>query len=208
MGKVTVIFVAAVMGFGLCSAQADIITLSDFGSDSTPAECLDATVEFSVVESTLTIVVSNLTDGPDGGQDTGFDIMSIYFNATENVADLMLTSPASGWALYPWSNYTKANGFGQFDFALIGSVGSEPAHVDGESSETFTLTVTGTGVSASDFYTDLSVIPPGKMPMLVAAKFVNGPGDDSAFGATEVPEPVTVALLGLGGLVLICGRRK
>ncbi len=207
MKKVIVaIFVAAIMGVGLFDAQADVITLSGFSSDGTSPGDLDAIIEFSVAETILSIEVWNLTDGPDSGEDTGYDIMSIYFNATENVSGLTLTDPTSVWILYPLSNHTKAGGFGQFDFALIDGMGNDPHQIDGEAFEIFTLTVEGMGVSASDFHSDLSVCPPGNSPMLVAAKFVNGPGDDSAFGA--VPEPATVSLLGLGSLSLLRRRRK
>ena len=42
---------------------------------------------------------------------------------------------------------------------------------------------------------------------IVAAKFVAGPGDDSAVGAF-IPEPGTVALLGLAGLLGLRRRRR
>jgi hypothetical protein len=203
MKKVSVVFVAALIGGILCSAQAGVVTLSKFSSDSTPAEDLDAIIEFSVTDSTLTIEVSNLTDGPDDGEDTGFNINSIYFNATNNVTALMLTSP-TGWTLYTSSNDTRADGFGQFDYALIDGVGNDPDQIEGETSKSFALTVDGSGFSASDFHTELSSAPPGE-EMLVAAKFVSGPDDDSAFGA--VPEPTMVALLGLGTLGLLRKRK-
>ena len=73
----------------------------------------------------------------------------------------------------------------------------------------FELTIAGVGTfDMSDFAIELSQAPPGDTTALVAAKFVNGPGDDSAFGAT-IPEPGTFAMLGLGILGLgVIGRRR
>ena len=156
----------------------------------------------SVTGTTLTIEISNLTDGPDGGLDTGFDIRELYFNVTSNVTGLSLDTGPTGWALYSSPLETEFSPFGNFDFALKDGQGNE---IEGETSGTLTLSVTGTGISASDFYTELSTIPPGNSPMLVAAKFVHGPEDASAFGA--VPEPATVCLLGLGTLVSLRKRR-
>jgi hypothetical protein len=50
-----------------------------------------------------------------------------------------------------------------------------------------------------------STFPQGNMPAIVAAKFVGGPGDDSAYGAA-IPAPGVLALLGAAGLV--GGRRR
>ena len=210
MKRVAIAFVAAVLCCCLCSAQATIIPLSEFSSDSTPADILDAAVEFSIVDSELTVVLSNLTDGPDDGEDNGFDIMSLFFNVTDNIMDLTLTNPPTGWTLYSNSKRTKAGGFGKFDYALIDSRGSDSNHVDGESSETFTLTLTNDGSEASplDFCTDLSSIPPGNNAMLLAAKFVRGPDDDSAFGGNNAPEPATIVLFGLSALTLWTRRRQ
>ena len=202
MGKATLILAMAVLGLCLSNGQAGIIALSQYSSDETLAEVLRATVEFSfsVTDSTLTIVVSNLTDGPGGGEDASYDIMALYFNATSNVNTL--TSP-SEWAL---SSDTKADGFGYFDYVLTDDTPNKSNVIEGGTFKTFTLTATGTGIiDESNFYTKLSSNSPGNLPMLVAAKFFRGPNDDSAFGA--VPEPATVFLLGLGALNFIRKKR-
>jgi hypothetical protein len=41
----------------------------------------------------------------------------------------------------------------------------------------------------------------------LGGKFVNGPGDDSAFGA-NIPEPGTALLVGFGMLILGASRRR
>ncbi|MHC4131816.1 MAG: PEP-CTERM sorting domain-containing protein [Planctomycetota bacterium] len=192
------------------SVHGGMVTLCDYTTDETPAEDLDATVEFSLSGSSLTIVVTNLTDGPDSGTDTGYDITALYFNATDNILGLTLEDPDFGWILYPWDNITKAGGLGQFDYVLRGKIGNNPIIVEGESSQTFTLSVThdGSGASESNFYSEMSSRPPGNNPMLIAAKFQRGPNDDSAFGGTHAPEPATVAILGLGSMIVFMKRKK
>ncbi|MHC4265393.1 MAG: PEP-CTERM sorting domain-containing protein [Planctomycetota bacterium] len=198
----------AVLSFN--TVHAGLVTLCDCTTDETPAEALDATVDFSLTGNTLTIVVTNLTDGPDSGKDTGYDITRVYFNATDNILGLTLEEPDFGWVLYPWSNKTKAGGLGQFDYALRGKIGNNPIIVEGESSQTFTLSIThdGSGASESDFYSEFSSRPPGNNPTIIAAKFQRGPNDDSAFGGTHTPEPATMALLGLGSMFVFVKRKK
>lgn len=204
--KLTLFFAGlTILWIGASTVRAGMVTLSAYSSDSTLPEDLSATVDFSVVDTTLTILVTNLTDGPGDTLDTGFDIMALYFNATENITGLALTGPAAGWTLYSASKETKVGRFGQFDYALISGVGNDPSQIDGESWREFTLTVDGSGAAALDFHSDLSTIPTGNTPVVLAAKFVNGPGDDSAFGA--VPEPATIAILALGALVFITRKK-
>jgi hypothetical protein len=197
----------AVLSF---NAHAGLVTLCDYTTDSTPAGDLDTTVEFSLSGSTLTIMVSNLTDGPDSGKDNGYDITRVYFNATDNILGLALEEPDFGWILFSGGNKTKAGGLGKFDFLLKGKIGRNPVIVEGESSRTFTLSVThdGSGASESNFYSELSTRPPGNNPSIVAVKFQRGPNDDSAFGGTDTPEPATIAILGIGSMFLFMKRKK
>lgn len=186
---------------------ASTLTLSDFSSDSSiSASVLDATLDFSLSGNTLTLTVSNLTTDPNA-----FKINALYFNATNNVTSVTLTSPATGWNL---STSQSADGFGTFSYGLIGGVGVSTAQIDPGSSETFTFTVTGTSLDVSDFVTQLSTNPPGDIQALAAAKFVQGPNGSSAFGATNTPGrggegqgvplpaalPAGMALLGLCGV--------
>ncbi|MHC4186906.1 MAG: PEP-CTERM sorting domain-containing protein [Planctomycetota bacterium] len=192
------------------TVHAALVSLSDCTTDETPASDLNAMVEFSLTGSTLSIVLTNLTDGPDSGIDTGYDITALYFNATDNIFGLTLEEPDFGWVLYSWDNITKAGGLGQFDYVLKGKIGSNPIIVEGESSRTFTLSVThdGSGASESDFYSEFSSRPPGNDPTIIAAKFQRGPNDDSAFGGTHTPEPATITILGLGSMIMFIKRKR
>ena len=192
------------------TSHAGLVNLCEYSTDETPAELLDASIEFTVIGDTLTIELTNLTDGPDGGVDTGYDITALYFNATSNILDLTLESPDNGWTLYPFGNITKAGGLGQFDYVIMGGISNNPVIVEGESSETFVMSIShdGSGATATDFYSELSIMPPGDNPMLVAAKFQRGPNDDSAYGGTHTPEPAMITLLGLGSMFVFVKRKK
>ncbi len=178
---------AVVAALGVSSAaSAGIIVLSTDSSDETPASVLDATLDFVVSGSTLTLTVTNNTVAP-----SAYFMNEIYFNAGPSVTGLTLMTPAEGWTL---NTSIAADGFGVFDFGLIDGVGASPHQIDPGASLEFTFTIAGSAVM-SDFTTFLSTIPPGDTPMLAAAKFVRGPGDDSAFGGT-VPGPGAGLLLG------------
>ncbi len=193
--------VLAVLAFGIEAARAgSTLRLSDFSSDQTSAGDLDATLEFSVTGSTLTLTVTN--DTPIG---TGFDIADIFFNALPHVTGLSLNPAVEGWTIVLDE---RADGFGTFEFALMSDQGHhDPGEIGPQQTLDFEFDISGSGPFAdADFTTQLSSIPPGNRPSLAAMKFVNGPGDDSAFGAV-IPEPSTVALL-LAGVGLLSRRSR
>lgn len=176
------------------------LRLSDYSSDNTSVEDLNATLEFSVTGSTLTLAVTNNT--PNG---TGFDISDIYFNALPHITGMFLNAPTEGWVLVLDE---RADGFGTFDFGLLSDQGHhDPAEIRPQGTLELELGILGTGpFEDSDFTTQFSTIPPGNRPALAAVKFVNGPHDDSAYGAV-IPEPTTVSLL-LVGLALLARRSQ
>lgn len=205
----TLLGVALAVGLS-SSAAATTLVLSDFSSDTTPASQLDATVTFDVVGNTLTVSLTNQTGDP-----AAFNINEIYFNSSDSVTDLMLTS-GPAWSLSSSTGLggpTDAGKFGIFDWALKDANNADV--IMPLETSVFELSITGVGpFDMSDFGTEFSTIPSGDTPALVAAKFIQCVGaacvenDDSAFGAT-IPEPGTAALLLLGmtGLAFL-GRNR
>jgi hypothetical protein len=192
---------------GVVAARASsVLQLSNASSDETPAGALDARLEFSLAGSTLLLTVTNQTSiGSDASAGFGFDISDIYFNAPPEVSGIILDgdSTADGWLI---STNEQADGFGVFDFALLGELGNDLGEIGPGASRQFELGLSGAGPFAeTDFTSHFSTIPPGNRPALAAIKFTNGPGDDSAFGAV-IPEPASLLLL-LSGVGLIAKRR-
>jgi hypothetical protein len=196
-------------------AAAVPIILSSASSDATPAADLDATFDFSVLGSVLTLVVTNDTTAPDDV----FNINEIYFNAsdTSGVTGLTFTGAmhsTQGNVMADWGSGMppglktdiQADGFGIFDFGLTNMMGeTDPSTIWGGQDPaqfvTFTFSISGTGPFApGDF------IAPSSLGYTAAAKFVNGPGDDSAYGA--IPEPSTGLLLATGLIGLAINRRQ
>jgi hypothetical protein len=195
-------------------AGATTIQLSLFSSEADPAPALlDATLVFMLTgPSQLTLTVSNDTVAPDE-----YLINGIWWNAAAHVTALGLVDAThsvsgdvtSAWA--PVESDTHADGFGSFDFALTGGVGAKNRNLLGPGeSLAFVLTISGTGpYDVADF--DAA----NDHDLNAAAKFVSGPGDLSAFGATggggvvPVPEPASAALLATGLLgMALPGRRR
>lgn len=211
LGSVALLLLAA------APMQATTITLSSMSSDETPYQQLNATLDFQVAGSTLTLTVTNDTADP-----AAFNINELYFNATDDVTSLALVSAVkdgssdvtAGWTL---STDESVAGFGTFDFGLTDGVGFDNANVVNPSGQVvFTLDIGGTGPFDMVDFVDRTSEPDGAF---AAAKFVSCRGsecfedDDSAFGKQNdpsfvLPEPGLSALvaLALGGLVAI--RRR
>jgi hypothetical protein len=192
----------AFLAFDAAAAPITIV-LSELSSDETPAADLDGSVTYEVTgASELTITVAN---------SSAFQINQVFFNAGSNVTGLTLDA-ASDAAMAGWDfitgagNPTKAGGFGSFSYAL--AAGTPIAR--GSSLE-FVFTIAGTGpYTETDFTNVLSTPPPGTALSAVALKFVSGPKDDSAYGASGpvVPEPGTASLLGVGLALLARTSRR
>lgn len=187
---------ALLVGSGT-AALGVVITLSEYSSNGTDPALLSATLDFSVAGSTLTLEITNDTVAPNG-----YNINELYFNADGGVTGLSVDRFPPGWSLVANS---AADNFGTFDFGLIDGVDNHPKTITPGETEIFTFIILGSGVD-SDFTTELSTLPPGDTPAIVAGKFVSGPDGNSAYGAT--PEPAAIGLLLLGALVAINRRRS
>jgi hypothetical protein len=104
--------------------------------------------------------------------------------------------------------FWNGSGFGKFDFLLRNGQGeTDPSLINPGETEVFMFTIFG-GADAKDFATSFSVPSSSEgISSIIAAKFVNGPGDDSAFGAA-VPAPGVLALIGVAGVIAGRPRRR
>jgi hypothetical protein len=179
------------------TASATFINLSDASSDETLAGLLSATMDFEVVGNVLTLTVTNNTADPNA-----YKINELYFNVPDGVI-------LSFDGLTGWSDATDAMaaGFGTFDFALLDGQGGSPNQITAGETVVFTFTITAGSPDKEDFLTLFSDPFGDGDGWIVAAKFVEGPGDDSAFGAA-IPTPGVLALLGAAGLVGSRRRRR
>lgn len=180
-------------------AAALSFTLSEFSDNETSPSVLDAMLEFGVAGNLLTLVIENTTQPGDL-----YDINQIYFTTSDNVTGLtLLTASGSvdGSNLADWSLRTDVGfgAFGTFDFALEGpQMGSSDAQITPNEVQTFTLSIVCAALATCgvlDFGSQLSTHVPGSTSVLVAAKFVGGPGDNSAGGGTATAAEPRSALL-------------
>lgn len=197
--RITLVLILTAVGWVAPARAGIVLALSDMSSDETSPADLSATLAFAVSGSSLDLIVTNATSLTDG-----FDITEIYFNTTTEISGLILTDGGLGWTLLADQ---RADGFGLFSYALLNDSGNDLLEILPGETQVFTLGIAGSGFYVdSDFTTKFSTIPPGSNPALAAAKFVSGPGDDSAFGAI-VPEPAT-GLLMLSAIAMLGARRR
>lgn len=187
--------IAAVFACASGARGGTLLALSGMSSDETDPALLDASIDFSLSGGILSLSVLNLTSQP-----STYDIDQVFFNAPVQVESLVLDPSLDGWNLLRGEH---AGGFGRFDYSLATAGGNDPFEIGPGELVRFELAMTITApVSSSDFASEFSLIPPGDRPSVVAIKFVNGPGDDSAFGAA-IPEPASLLLLVLGGALAL-----
>lgn len=201
-------FLAALLFGASLSAHAVMLTLSDVSSDATDAALLDATMQFNVTGTQLSLVVTNNTADP-----SAYRLTEVFFNANSNVSGLSYVSATSNtdgnitsaWSL---SNNIGADGMGEHDFALFDGTGNDPDQIAAGENVTFVFDIDNAGVTATDFL-ELSTNPPGSIEAYAVIKFTGGPGDDSAFGGvTVVPLPAAIWMLISGISILPLLRRR
>lgn len=193
------VFIVSAFLFARVNANAGLINLSDLSStEGISPDVLDATFDFQVSNSTLTLTVDNQTTGTDS-----YYINQIYFNSASDVT--LTANDIDGWS---FTTSESAPGFGTFDYALIGGNGNHSPQIAPSGSDIFTFNIAGEAPDQSDFITAFSQSQGQGSPTgIVAAKFVRGPNDASSTGAA-VPIPTSVFLLGTGLVSLIAFKRK
>jgi hypothetical protein len=221
--RLLALLTASVVMLFSAAASATTITLSEMSSETadippgTPASALDGIVGFEIGEfdggnagDEIQLTFENTTSGGFGAGD--YDVSEIWLSLSSDITIGSILSPAVG-ANLGWElgapPATMVDGFGLFNLGvtLIGDVNLNPDLI--LPGETAAILISFACAGTCD-ESDLINNAKGKA---AAAKFLNG-GDvygdpnDSALGASAVPEPSTALLMSLGLAGLAAVRRR
>lgn len=203
--RTSLAMLAAAVLFLAAPAYADTIYFSGQASDNdVPVGVFDGEIvySFDALANVFTMTIVNQTVAPDA-----YRISVAVFNTSSDVTGLTLTGNG-GFTGATLGAIERGDGFGWFDWGL--DLGPGNTGVAAGNSATFTFAVTGSNLDITDFFSGLSW-GGGLTPAVAAMHFAAGPNGDSAWTIPTdkiVPEPATMALLGLGIAGMVVTRKR
>lgn len=194
---------------GSASALPVAVALSDMSSDQTPASLLNAVVKVEHSGTSLKVTISNNTGGGLGAG--SYNISEIWLNVTgETISSVSPAGAGSGGTSTGFDLFAPAPAaFGSFStgFRVHGSAPQNPDLIVAGEQNVMVL------LGCQDGDCSSAMLVNNANGKAVVGKFINGGNaygdpDDSAFGASPVPEPATAVLLALGLIGLAVGSQR
>jgi hypothetical protein len=212
----TILVVVVVMGVGLCSAQAALVSFdmsvifTGPGVLTNPPPWLNATFDDGGSAGTVDLTISAIGLDVDNEK-----VQGVYFNLdpaldpTQLVFSAPIKTETSGFedpGINLGTDSFKADGDGYFDILISFNPDGLGVAFNGGESVQYTITLAGLTADSFDF---ISAPDGGKGEYVTAAHLLSlgVTGEyDSAWVA--IPEPGTIVLLGFGSLTLLRRKRK
>lgn len=174
--SLTLLAMAFACGLAAPAEAACQLTFSTKSSDSTPASALSATATFNVVGNQLHVDVNNTS---------AYEIAELYFNTDATLTNLALVGGNAAWSVDGGGAQTQNAGpYGSFNYRV--DFGNGQTFL-GSGVTNLVFDMTGT-TSEFAICNTFGANPSNNDNLAIAViKFQSGPGDDSAFGATDQP---------------------